>query len=274
MTTSRSDFIELTWNLSFDGPWSAEAVAVYIGGGYDGLALVPSRRAKLADLDFVRELTGLRSLEVSSRMSNDVAAFEVDTLERLTLVTGSRRPIPGSIRQPAMRSLCLTARPGLDDVAAAWPTLERLRLDFYSGTDLRFLGNAGSLRELEIWGRRQSGVLDGIEAGASLRRLKMANLAVEDSAPLAALQGELIELKLLSAPPGPSHGRISFADLQDAPLQKIWISQASTLLDLEALASLNRLRELRLLHCRLDDTDRAALTALPGRVQVELVDCD
>lgn len=105
------------------------------------------------------------------------------------------------------------------------------------------------MRELEIRGKRQSGVLDGIEAAPSLRRLIMTNFAVGDSAPLAAVRRELRELKLLSAPPGPPHGCIRFTDLPDAPLQKIWASHASALMDLDVLASLERLRQVRLLHC-------------------------
>lgn len=65
---------------------------------------------------------------------------------------------------------------------------------------------------------------------------------------------------------GPPHGCIRFADLRDAPLQKIGVSQASALMDLEALVSLERLRELRLLQGPLTDADRAQLGARrPGR---------
>lgn len=192
----------LDWDLGFDGPWSADARRRYAEGGFDGLYLRPGARDHTPpNLDFVLDLPGLRSLNVTSRVQRDEAAFRVDTLETLTLATGSRRTVPPDTWQPSMRSVLLTWRPGIE-AGRFWPALESLRVDFHAGDDCRWVGEARALRQFELHARRQAGSLDGIEAAVALQGLRVINYALSDTAPLRPLS-QLREMRLLSRPPGP-----------------------------------------------------------------------
>jgi hypothetical protein len=258
----------LQWNSSFDGPWSREAVRRYREGGFDGLSLAAGGGWTPVDLDFVTELPGLRMLDVQAKVRNDLAPFHVTTLEDLTLVTGSRLAVPDMV-QPALRRLCLTERPGLE-IAARWPELDWFRLGTWRGTDLRMLDGAAWLSTVSIEGRRQAGSLEGVETCGALENLTVINYSVRDTELLRALDN-LVEVKLLAARPTGPHGRIDVADLPGDRLAKLWIANATELSNIETLAGLPALRELRLIECGLTGSDQRVLAALPRRVQVRIV---
>lgn len=258
----------LQWSGGFDGPWEAGAADRYRKGEFDGLSLSSGAEWAPADLEFLRELPGLRYLDVNAKVPNDLAAFHLDGLEDLTLVTGSRRAVP-DVLQPSLRRLCLTDRPGIA-VAERWPALERLRLGGWRGSDLEFLRGSERLSSVHLEGRRQHGRLDGIETCRSLVEFTSINYSIEDSAPLRQLQG-MREVKLMAAPPTQPHRRISGADLAAASLEKIWISNADRLNDIDVLSALPRLRNLRLVRCHVTAEDTRALAAFPT-TKVEVID--
>jgi len=152
-------FRVMQWHSAMDGPWSAEAERRFRERDYDGLVVVPSKAWTPPDLDFVRELEGLRLFRFSGKVRDDLAVFEVPGLEVLTLVTGSRRAVP-EVVQPALSALLLGDRPGLA-VAARWPALATLRVGGWKGRDLRLLAGAGGLTGAYLEGQRQQGTLDG-----------------------------------------------------------------------------------------------------------------
>lgn len=257
----------LQWNGSFDGPWSDNAENRYREGGFDGLILSPSKTWVPPDLEFLHRLHGLRFFSLRARVKKDVAAFEILTLEELALVTGSQMRIPDT-KQPALRRLTLTDRPGVA-VAAHWPALDSFRLGTWRGTNLRILEGAKKLVRLHVEGRRQAGTLDGLKECESLEELVTVNYSVQDTGPLRSLNS-LVELKLMAAHPTAGHGRIDFTDIRRSRLRKLWISNAGNIQNVEALAGISSLRELRLVDCRLSSEDREFLRALPG-VRVQLV---
>ncbi|MFI7067414.1 hypothetical protein ACIBL3_40920 [Kribbella sp. NPDC050124] len=265
---SVGEYRVLQWSGGFDGDWAAGGVDRYREGEFDGLSLYSGGGWTPGDLEFLGELPGLRYLDVNARVSKDLAAFQLDGLEALTLVTGSRRAVPDVV-QSSLRTLCLTDRPGIA-VAGIWPALERLRLGGWRGSDLEFLRGAERLSSVQLEGRRQKGGLAGIETCRSLVEFTSINYSIEDSAPMRELQ-KLREVKLMAAPPTHPHRRISGADLAAATLEKIWISNADRLEDIDVLSALPRLRNLRLVHCHLTAEDTRALAALT-RTKVELID--
>jgi hypothetical protein len=258
----------LQWNSAFDGPWSAESVRKYREGGFDGLVLSPSADWAPSDLDFLAELTGLRLFSLRSKLRRDLAAFHIDTLEDLTLVTGSRLPVPNAV-QPELRRLCVTDRPGLE-IDPRWPMLEWFRLGTWRGTDCQILSGAERLATVHIEGRRQSGTLEGIEECQSLENLTTINYSIGDTAPLRALNN-LVEVKLLAAHPTPSHGRVDVSDVAGGSLSKLWIANAPALSGIESLSENPMLREVRLIDCGLAESDQRVLDALPKWVEVRIV---
>jgi len=259
----------MRWDGSFDGPWSSEAVEKYRSGGFDGLSVTPGSEWNPASLDLLKDLPGLRFFNVRTRISDDLDAFRCETMEDLTLVTGSRRKIP-EVVQPNLRSLCLTDRPGLE-VGSRWPALEGLRIGAWRGVSLQGLRCTGSLTRMHLEGRRQKGTVEGIESCSSLAEFTAINYSVEDTAPLGNLSG-LCEVKLLAASPTPSHGRVSFADIASPELSKVWISNARDLVEFQALRSFPKLREVRLIECRIDEFGMEQLSSLPSSVDVRLID--
>lgn len=269
---TQQPFHIMHWNLAFDGPWSPEADARYREGGHDGLYLTPGpKESTPRDLDFILALDGLRSLNITSRIQRDEAAFRVLTLEKLVLATGSRRPVLPETRQTAMRQLLLTWRKNLD-LAVHWPAVEWFRLDFHPGEDLRWMGQAEDLRHLDLWGRRQRGCLEGIQGCSSLSTLIMTNFAVDATSPMSELT-KLRKVRLGSRPPGPPHRLVDLQDLASAALEELWVSDAQVLRGVHTLAGHQRLREVHFTHCPLSEADRRVLAGLPRRVQVRLIDC-
>lgn len=262
------DFKILHWNCSFDGPWSDDAERRYREGGFDGLSMTASSTESFANLELLSAMHGLRYLSVHASVRNDLAAFQVLTLEGLSLATGCKLRLPEVI-QPSLRDLVITDRPGLE-VDAHWPSLSSLRLGEWRGGNLQFLGNSRNLSRLYIEGRKQSGDLSGVENCSSLAELISINCPICDTAPLRDLK-LLSEVRLMAAPPAGPHGRIDIADLSDAYLERMWVSNAPELQNIEALLECPRLRELRLVKCQLSDSDRRLLGSLPARAKVTII---
>jgi hypothetical protein len=242
-------------------------VARYLEGGYNGLMLSglgdPPR-----DLDFVLDLPGLRSLYVHARIAHDTAAFACPTLESLTLVTASRRRIPDGTHQPAMRTLMLSWRPGLD-VGTYWPALQWLRMPQHEG-DCRWLGRCPELGHLQLEGRRKPSTLEGLEACPQLHTLRTVNFPVRDTTPLSGLT-KLQDVRLLSRRPAPPHQLIDLRDLEHAPLRSLWLSSPLVLRGLENLGRHERLGDARVTDHVWSDAERAIIATLPKHMEKKLL---
>lgn len=258
----------MRWHSAMDGPWSADAARQFREQGFDGLVVVPSAAWAPEELSFLAELDGLRSFSFTGRLRNDVDAFQVETLEDLTLVTGSKRTVP-DVTQKHLRRLCLTDRPGLS-VQSHWPQLEWLRVGTWKAADVQFLHGAKELRHVHLEGRRQTGDLEGIQGSAEVEALTTINYSVQGIAPLRGLDA-LVEVKLLAAKPTAPHGPFDLSDISSPRLSKLWISNASELRNLDSLAAHPVLREVRLIGCPLSDADARALDSFPKRINVQLV---
>lgn len=263
-----AEFRVMRWYSSMDGAWSPEASQRFRDQGFDGLAIVPSRDWIPQNFDFLEELEGLRSFSFTGKLRDDLSAFRIESLEDLTLVTGSKLAVPAAIHS-RLRRLVLTDRPGLI-VKSRWPGLLALRVGEWKASDLQMLDAADKVTHVYLEARRQRGALDGVEACASLESLIIINYSVANAEPLRGLDS-LSELKLLAAKPTPPHETIDLSMLTSPQLAKIWISNAGRLLKLDSLAHLSSMRELRLIGCRLSDADMRAISALPKRIDVQIV---
>jgi hypothetical protein len=221
------------------------------------------------DLSFLHSLPGLRQVEVVAKVKNDLDAFLIEELERLVLVTGSRKAIPDCV-QGNMKDLCLVDRPGIS-VAIRWPRLTKLRLGKWRGTSCANLVGAHNLKTVYLEGTRQAGSLSGIENCESLEELTLIDYSIEDSSPLRELD-RLTRVKLMARRPAAPHGNLRISDIGTPGLSSLWIGNASAIRDLGVLAALPNLREVRLVECSLSGSDRETLTALPSRIKVTIVD--
>lgn len=95
--------------------------------------------------------------------------------------------------------------------------------------------------------------------------------SVADSRPLRSLD-RLREVKLLAASPTAPHGNIGFSDIASDQLVKVWISNAPSLADIGVLKDLPSLREVRLIQCPLESTDRRELNLLSKKINVSVID--
>src|SRR5262245_45473018 len=120
-------------------------------------------------------------------------------------------------------------------VKPRWPKLSALRVGEWRASDLQMLNTAAELTHVYLEGRRQRGALDGIEACTSLESLIIVNYSVSSTGQLRDLDS-LSELKLLAAKPTPAHEAIDLSALTSPRLAKLWISNASRLLNLDSLA--------------------------------------
>jgi len=263
-----ADYRIMQWHSAMDGPWSPEATRSFQQGGFDGLVVIPNADWTPQDLSFLADLEGLRSFSFTGKLRNDLAAFAVPTLEDLTLVTGSKLAVP-EVAQARLSRLCLTDRPGIT-LYQHWPNLEWLRVGVWKATNLSMLEKAARLKHLHLEGRRQQGALDGIEDCVAIESLTIINYSVRDTAPLLGLN-MLTEVKLLAAKPTAPHNPLDLAKITSQRLAKLWISNASEVLNLGALASHTALRELRLIGCQLSEADMRTLSSFPRQINVELV---
>ncbi len=260
---ARGDYRILRWYADMDGPWSAVAWQRYRDQGCDGLVLVPGPEWSPPDLAFIRDLPDLRYFSLERRFDPDTEAFLVDTLEELSLVTGSRRPVP-EIVQPNMVRLCLTDRPGID-LATRWPGLEEFRLGGWRGSDLRMLEGAGRLRLLHVEGRNHRSSLDGVE-NCDLEVVEVLSTSFADLRPLSGMSS-LRELKLMGSVKN-GHGVLDLSALASSSLEKVWISNAAEVAGLAHIAESSTLRDVRLIKCGVMESEVRQL--FPRRVRVDV----
>ncbi|MEQ7011347.1 hypothetical protein ABN028_34795, partial [Actinopolymorpha sp. B17G11] len=83
--------------LSVDVDRGIDTLAVhsaYVAGGHDGIYLRVARSAKLRDLDFLRDLSGLRYVEVLGPVVDDTAALLIPGVREVCLLTRCKKPLP------------------------------------------------------------------------------------------------------------------------------------------------------------------------------------
>jgi hypothetical protein len=262
---ARSDYRVLHWYGDMDGKWSDVAIQRYVNQGADGLVVVPGGEWVPDDLSFVRDLPNLRYLCVEHRLRRDVDAFYVDTLEELSLVTGSRLPVPEMIQSNLTR-LTLTSREGIS--ASRWPNLKVLRLGGWRGSDFRMLDGASELTHLHLEGRNQSTSLEGIEGCKKLEQVEALRMSFEDIRPLSGV-ASIRELQLMAAPNN-RHGVIDFSVVASSSLEKAWISNASAIANVRHLAGMNSVREIRLIDCDISEEEKIHFGQLPSYVRVDI----
>lgn len=252
-------------------PWDPEqpiasAAARFAAAGYDGLHVIPKPGGTFDNLQFLQDFVGLRSLSVTSPTRDDSAAFGLEELEELTIVTGSSVDIP-TIVADRLRRLCVGFR-RLSSSRQLFPNLERLRVvDPWIGRDLRILEELPWLRHLELDGGGRLHRLDGISSSESLESVRLTRFAVSDTSPLVS-SIQLREVRLMAMLPVPPHHRVSFIDLASPRLETLAIGHADRLVDLqEGLLSMPRLQRIIVRETPLSDGQMVALADLPPCVR-------
>ncbi|WP_198949943.1 hypothetical protein [Kineosporia sp. A_224] len=258
----------MVWEPGDDGPWSADAAREFAARGCRKLSMRVPAGVTVPDLDFVTSIPGLTGFEFEGRVRDDGAAFAVEGLQELTLVT-NRRTVPDVVN-PALRRLYVNFRPALD-VARLAPALEWLRVGRFGGDDLEWLRGASSLLTVDLEGRRQEASLAGVEECHALVTLRSVGVAVRDSTPLRGL-ARLEQVKLLSRRPSRPHGPMDLSAIGGDALGTLWIGHAPTVLGVGDLVTRPRLRDVRLIECGLAPAERALLEGLAPRVRVDIFD--
>ncbi|MGW5195179.1 hypothetical protein ACWEOO_38410 [Kribbella sp. NPDC004138] len=82
-------------SVEVDGVVDALAVhTAYVAGGHDGVYLRVARSARLRDLEFLRDLPGLRYIEVLGPVVDDSAALLIPGVVEVCLLTRCKKALP------------------------------------------------------------------------------------------------------------------------------------------------------------------------------------
>lgn len=266
----------MTWHRG-DGPWGDEAVRRYVRGGYNGLSLSLPSSESLKDLRFLADLPRLRFVSVNAKVADDSAVFSLAELETLTLVTGSRRPLPDHT-PPRLRTLVIVDRRGLGGAGGEvrWPALTELQVGAFRREDTEWLASFPALELLRLEARKQAVDVSGVRHLSHLRKLVVVNAGLNGLEAFRELHN-VEELDLMATARSAGHGVVDLAHVAKAPLRRLWIGHAEGLRNVEALLSVSTLRSCRLIACQPSDADRTVLAELAarqgaGRCHVEVLD--
>jgi hypothetical protein len=255
------------WWQPDDGPWSEAATQRYLDGGYHGVYLQLGRGTKSPHLEFLREVPGLRYLEVNGKVIDDTAAFRIPELEELILLTGSKRAIPTLEDLAELGRLGIDDRPGKESIRHA-SKLQHLTIWRWKGPDLRFLASSSQLRSLRIEGTMNLVSLAGVEGCPDLREIEMTQLRVDTLQPLAQLSS-LKTLRLIGSPRIDETPHLDLVDIVGLRnLEQLTLTYAGEVRSLRPIARMPALTEVRLRGTHLVDNDLEPLSALPPTVTV------
>ena len=162
------------------GPWTDSLRARYLADTFDGLRVGHPH----ADLDFVRDLPGLRSVAVVAPVGDDTAVTGVRTVERLSLDDGCGLRLELS-SLPRLRFLDLDDRDGLESVAGC-EGLESLAVRGLRRESIPWAGSSPLLRAVHLHGTGQELDLAGLATCPGLGWLDLADVRVETFEPLLA----------------------------------------------------------------------------------------
>jgi hypothetical protein len=184
-----------------DRPWRPSDTERFIDSGADAVVMSFRRdTGRQITLDFLRDLPGLRRVDIQGPLKDDTPAFDVPDLEALGLYTGCARPLRLD-RSPGLRILAVDDRPGLDEVGRL-TNLASLTVARFKRTDVTFLGEHPSLELLRLEGRHGRVSLDGVGRCPALTEVAVYELSVDALEPLAALH-QLRELYITPEPKTP-----------------------------------------------------------------------
>jgi len=224
--------------------WADRTCQNYLSGDCNGLYLKVTGDLALPDLDELRLLPGLRYLEVEGPVVDDTAAFTLDSLQELILLTRCRLPIP-SITAPGLRRVGIEDRDGKENLAHV-PSLRDLKVWYWRETDFRCLRSARGLTRLHVGGVGQLGSLDGLEHCTSLVDLAVFAVRVPSLEPLASLS-RLRRFRLLGEPNVPNDAVLDLAHLSGlADLVELWITYSGSVRSVRPLLAMPRLCDVRM----------------------------
>jgi hypothetical protein len=126
--------------------------AAYVAGGHDGVYLRVARSARLRDLEFLRDLPGLRYVEVLGSVVDDTVALLIPGVREVCLLTRCKKALP-DLSGSTVSRIGLDSRPRLEQVAAVG--LDEFSVWGWRGTDFLFLGDQPGLRRLKVEAARQ-----------------------------------------------------------------------------------------------------------------------
>jgi hypothetical protein len=205
-----------------DDGWVEVLSTAFQEGSFNGLLLKARKGLTVDDLDGLQNLRGLEYLNVTGPVKDDTVAFEIGSLRELALLTRCKVPVPRVVAAQKLDSVGIDDRPGKDAVASL-PNLKSLFVWSWRAPDLNELSAAHGVTRLHLEGHGQVVSLDGIGQCTALEDVHLDVMQAESLAPLATL----------------------------ARLKKLWIindprKQSDVVLDLNAIAHLPSLQELRL----------------------------
>lgn len=250
-----------------DGPWDLPRLQQrFAEGGFNGLNIRFIHPAAFKSLDFLLGLEGLQYLEVTGRIRNDVAAFQLPELRELSLATRSPRPVPG-FASSSLTFLGIDDRDGKDHIAAL-EGIQELAIWLWKGQNLAFLDDAElPLTTLRLEGRKQVAALDGIAGCRKLVEVQVREARIESLEPLSGLTA----LRSVRVLPGPTKGEACL-DLSHLTglqgLEELHLVRAGAIRSLRPLLDLPALRDVRLRDTEILDGDLSPLTALSARATV------
>jgi hypothetical protein len=250
--------------LSVDADGVIDTLAVHIAyaaGRHDGVYLRVARSARLRDLEFLRDLPGLRYVEVLGPVVDDTAALLIPGVREVCLLTQCKKALP-DLSGSTVSKLGLDSRPGLEQVAAVG--LDEFSVWGWRGTDFRFLGDQPSLRRLKLEATRQLVSLQGLQHCPRLEYVELLALRATGLAPLARAS-KLQHLWIIGDRRITGEATLDLADLADLPeLTEIRIGFGGAI---ETLAPLTgpmgrRLRDFRIRGTKVGDGDLSPLQSM------------
>lgn len=240
------------------GPWTARCAETFQREDAHFLRLSRSMGAKVTELEFVKELHGLRGVEIyDASVTMEVLAplLELSSLELLGLEC-QFRDIDLAARFPRLKVASLRWQRGCESVFRCG-ALQFLSIDGYLQKDLSDLSQLASLKRLYVTSRTLTSA-EGVSALTSLEHLTFAYCsslleldAISTSPALCSL--ELHSCKKITHLP-------SFSS---CGLRRLKIENGAQLESLEPLLNCQHLEEVYLPGTRIADRNTSLLLALP-----------
>jgi hypothetical protein len=255
-------------SVDVDGDIDTLAIHIaYVAGGHDGVYVRVARTAKLRDLDFLRDLPGLRYVEVLGPVVDDTAALLIPGVREVGLLTRCEKPLP-DLHGSTVSKLGVDSRPGLAQVAAV--VLDEFSVWGWRGTDFTFLGDQPRLRRLKVEATRQIVSLDGLQHCPRLEYVELLDLRATGLAPLAAAS-RLQHLWILGDRRITGEAMLDLADLAGLPeLTELRIGFGGTIATLAPLTGPmgRRLRDFRIRGTKVGDGNLSPLQSMQPAADV------
>jgi len=255
-------------SVEVDGVVDTLAVhTAYVAGGHDGVYLRVARSARLRDLEFLRDLPGLRYIEVLGPVVDDSAALLISGVVEVCLLTRCKKALP-ELSGSTVSKLGLDSRPGLEQVAVMG--LDEFRVWGWRGTDFTFLGDQPRLRRLKVEATRRLVSLEGLQHCPQLEYVELLAVRATALTPLAEAH-RLQHLWIIGNSRITGEATLDLADLADLPeLTELRICFGGAIATLAPLTGPigRHLRDFRIRGTRVSDGDLSPLQALHPAARV------